>query len=87
MALLSQVKKFDSNKLYCSEILSVLLQADVSNQIRVCNIQGTCVCVNVCMCVCIDCMVSITHSKGQVKENGRVDAISYDCGWMDRQTV
>lgn len=35
-----KVKKFDANKLYCSEILSILLQADESNQIRICNLQG-----------------------------------------------
>jgi beta-catenin-like protein 1 len=35
-----KVKKFDANKLYCSEILSILLQASESNQRRVCNLQG-----------------------------------------------
>jgi hypothetical protein len=35
-----QVKKFDANKLYCSEILSILLQAHESNQVRVCALQG-----------------------------------------------
>ena len=35
-----QVKKFDANKLYCSEVLSILLQAHESNQRRICNLQG-----------------------------------------------
>lgn len=33
-----KVRKFDANKLYCSEILSILLQADEKNQQRVCNL-------------------------------------------------
>jgi beta-catenin-like protein 1 len=35
-----KVKKFDANKLYCSEILSILLQSGEENQKRVCNLQG-----------------------------------------------
>ena len=35
-----KVKKFDTNKLYCSEILSILLQADLANQRRLCNLSG-----------------------------------------------
>ncbi len=33
-------KKFDANKLYCSEILSILLQADTRNQLRLCSLSG-----------------------------------------------
>lgn len=29
-----KVKKFDANKLYCSEILSILLQTDAINQVE-----------------------------------------------------
>ena len=35
-----KVRKFDANKLYCSEILSILLQADSKNQQRVCTLRG-----------------------------------------------
>lgn len=35
-----KVKKFDANKLYCSEMLSILLQADPSNQKRVGSLSG-----------------------------------------------
>eukprot|EP01038_Epipyxis_sp_PR26KG_P004880 gene4880-6837_t len=33
-----KIKKFDAIKLYCSEILSILLQADSSNTIKICNL-------------------------------------------------
>ncbi len=33
-------KKFDANKLYCSEILSIILQADARNQVRLCTLSG-----------------------------------------------
>lgn len=35
-----KTKQFDANKLYCSEILSILLQSDSRNQVRVCTIAG-----------------------------------------------
>mmetsp|Transcript_8935 Transcript_8935/g.13414 ORF Transcript_8935/g.13414 Transcript_8935/m.13414 type:complete len:632 (+) Transcript_8935:47-1942(+) len=35
-----RVKKFDENKLYCSEILSILLQADAANTGRLGTIEG-----------------------------------------------
>ena len=34
-------KQFDANKLYCSEILSILLQADERNLALLCNLKGT----------------------------------------------
>lgn len=33
-------KQFDANKLYSSEILSILLQSNVTNQILICNLQN-----------------------------------------------
>jgi beta-catenin-like protein 1 len=35
-----KVRKFDANKLYCSEILSILLQASEENQRLICQLQG-----------------------------------------------
>lgn len=58
-----KVKKFDSNKLYCSEILSVLLQADVSNQIRMCNLQGTYARAYIRVCVHVHIFVFFFYSR------------------------
>jgi len=53
--LLSRVsaKVFDQNKLYCSEILSILLQADPINQKRVGAVPGT---------DGIDCLLQVPHA-------------------------
>jgi beta-catenin-like protein 1 len=35
-----KMKKFDGNKLYCSEILSILLQSDPLISLKICNLHG-----------------------------------------------
>lgn len=50
-----KVKEFDENKLYCAEVLSILMQADVRNQRRICSapdLDGMDALLQVLLCIC-----------------------------------